>query len=43
MNKPSSKSQHKEILQTLRLKKLEEKMRINIKKRKQSTKKNKNG
>ena len=43
MNKLSSKSKHKEMLRSLRLKKLEEKMKINMKKRKQILKKNKDG
>tara|TARA_B110001454_G_scaffold10951_1_gene10189 strand:- start:289 stop:420 length:132 start_codon:yes stop_codon:yes gene_type:complete len=43
MNKLSSKSKHKEILKLLRLRKLEEKMKINMKKRKQILKKNKDG
>ena len=43
INKLSSKSQHKEILKSVRLKKLEEKMKINMKKRKKITKKNKDG
>ena len=43
MNKLSSKSKHKEILKSARLKKLEEKMKINMKKRKQLTKINNNG
>jgi len=43
MNKLSSKSKHKEILKSLRLRKLEEKMKINMKKRKQILKKNKDG
>ena len=43
MNKLSSKSQHKEILKSNRLKKLEEKMKINMKKRKEIQKKNKDG
>jgi len=43
MNKLSSKSKHKEILKLLRLRKLEEKMKINMKKRKQILKKSKDG
>jgi ribosomal protein L30/L7E len=43
MNKLSSKSKHKEILKSLRLRKLEEKMKINMKKRKQILKKSKDG
>tara|TARA_B110000116_G_C16747557_1_gene541689 strand:+ start:1038 stop:1169 length:132 start_codon:yes stop_codon:yes gene_type:complete len=43
MNKLSTKSKHKEILKSLRLRKLEEKMKINMKKRKQILKKNKDG
>jgi hypothetical protein len=43
MSKLSSKSQHKEILKSARLKKLEEKMKINMKKRKLVKKNNKNG
>jgi ribosomal protein L30/L7E len=43
MNKLSSKNKHKEILKSLRLRKLEEKMKINMKKRKQILKKNKDG
>ena len=43
MNKISSKKKHKEILKLLRLRKLEEKMKINMKKRKQILKKSKDG
>lgn len=43
MNELSSKSKHKEILKLFRLKKLEDKMKINIKKRKQISKKKKDG
>ena len=43
MNKLSSKSKHKEILKSLRLRKLEEKMKINMKKRRQILKKSKDG
>ena len=43
MNKLSSRSKHKEILKSNRLKKLEEKMKINMKKRKQILKSKKNG
>ena len=43
MNKLSSKSKHKELLKSLRLRKLEEKMKINMKKRKQILKKSKDG
>tara|TARA_Y100001934_G_scaffold92585_1_gene114338 strand:+ start:616 stop:756 length:141 start_codon:yes stop_codon:yes gene_type:complete len=39
----SSKSKHKEILTKLRIKKLEENMKMNLKKRKKNTKKIKNG
>ena len=39
MKKTSSKSKHKEILNLFRLKKLEEKMKINMKKRKKILKK----
>ena len=39
----SSKSKHKEILIKLRIKKLEEKMKMNLIKRKKNTKKIKNG
>ena len=42
-NNLSSKSQHKEKLKFLRLKKLEEKMKINIKKRKKFSKTKTNG
>ena len=35
----SSKNQHKKLLKALRIKKLEEKMRLNLKKRKLNTKK----
>lgn len=35
----SSKTQHKKLLKALRIKKLEEKMKLNMKKRKQNTKK----
>jgi hypothetical protein len=43
LNKLSSKSLHKEMLKSVRLEKLEEKMKINMKKRKQMQKKNKDG
>ena len=43
MNKLSSKSKHKKILKSARLKKLEEKMKINMKKRKQLSKNVNNG
>ena len=43
MNKLSSKSKHKEILKSLRLRKLEEKMKINMKKRKKILKNKNNG
>ena len=43
MNKLSSKSKHKKELKSLRLLKLEEKMKTNMKKRKQLSKNNKNG
>jgi hypothetical protein len=43
MNKTSSKSRHKEILKSNRLKKLEEKMKINMRKRKKILKNKKNG
>ena len=39
----SSKSQHKEVLTKLRIQKLEEKMKMNLIKRKKNTKKIKNG
>jgi len=39
MKKNSSKSKHKEILKSLRLTKLEEKMKTNIRKRKKILKK----
>ena len=42
-NHISSKTRHKQSLQISRLKKLEEKMKINIKKRKKNTLKIKNG
>jgi len=34
----SSKSKHKKILKSLRIRKLEEKMKLNLKKRKKNTK-----
>ena len=37
-NNISSKSQHKKMLQALRIQKLEEKMKLNIKKRKKNKK-----
>ena len=43
MGKLSSKTQHKKILKSSRLKKLEEKMKINMKKRKQILLNRKNG
>ena len=43
INKLSSKSQHNEILKSIRLKKLKENIKINMKKRKKITKKNKDG
>ena len=42
-NKISSKTKHKKILKSIRLKKLEEKMKNNMKKRKKVSKNNKNG
>lgn len=43
MDKLSSKSRHKEILKSVRLKKLEEKMRHNMQKRKKKLTIKKNG
>lgn len=43
MDKLSSKSRHKEIIKSSRLKKLEENMKINMKKRKKLLKYKKNG
>ena len=43
LNKLSSKSLHKEMLKSVRLEKLEEKMKINMKKRKQIISNKKNG
>ena len=43
MKEISSKSKHKANLKSIRLKKLEDKMKINMKKRKQIIKKKKNG
>ena len=43
MNTISSKKKHKEILKLLRLRKLEEKMKINMKKRKKILKNKNNG
>ena len=40
VKKESSKNKHKEMLRSLRLKKLEEKMKTNMKKRKKILKKN---
>ena len=42
-NNISSKSRHKKILKVNRLKKLEEKMKINMKKRKMNTRDHNNG
>ena len=41
--KKSTKSKHKDLLKSARLKKLEEKMKINMKKRKQIISNKKNG
>ena len=38
-----SKSEHKQLLKLKRIQNLEEKMKLNMKKRKQNTKKEKNG
>ena len=43
INKSLSKSKHKEMLKSLRLKKLEENMKINMMKRKKSLKNKKDG
>ena len=43
MNKLSSKSKHKEVLKSARLIKLEEKMKVNMIKRKKLFKNKKNG
>ena len=43
IKKKSSKSKHKDLLKNTRLKKLEEKMKLNMKKRKQSNKDKDNG